>query len=70
MVEKVKEKAASGESVVCVRDITDIRFGRLVPKSIQYTKNNKRYWLCQCDCGQQTVVRQDQITTGKSTSCC
>ncbi len=52
-----------------MRDISNIRFGRLVPKSIQYTKNNKRYWLCQCDCGQQTVVRQDQITIGKTTSC-
>lgn len=55
-------------------DLTGSRFGRLVvirrgedyvsPKG--YVAVN---WVCQCDCGNQTVVRGCNLKSGASTSC-
>lgn len=52
-----------------VRDISGQRFGRLVVKALDHTANHKRFWQCTCDCGKVTIVRQDQLTTGKTMSC-
>ena len=52
-----------------MRDISSQRFGRLVVKTLDHTANHKRYWICTCDCGKVVVVRQDQLTTGKTMSC-
>jgi hypothetical protein len=29
----------------------------------------RRHWLCQCRCGQQRVVREDNLRQGMTTSC-
>ena len=52
-----------------MRDISAQRFGRLVAISVNHSRNHKRYWKCLCDCGQMVIVRQDQLTTGKTKSC-
>lgn len=30
---------------------------------------NKKYWVCQCDCGAEIEVRSDSLTSGKTQSC-
>lgn len=52
-----------------MKDISGERFCRLTAISINKTVNHKRYWNCLCDCGGTAVVRQDQLTTGKTRSC-
>lgn len=51
-------------------DLTGQRFGRLV--AIRYTRNNhndKRLWLCRCDCGNEVEVISSHLSTGKTNSC-
>ena len=31
--------------------------------------NNKKYYLCKCDCGNEKVIRSDSFVTGKTKSC-
>ena len=54
-------------------DITNERFGKLL--AIQYvgkdekSKDKYRLWLCQCDCGQQKIVRYRDLVRKHTTSC-
>ena len=52
---------------MAAKNITGLRFGRLV--AINPTeKRSKRgvvYWLCKCDCGNEVVVRRDNLRNGK-----
>ena len=55
-------------------DIIGLRFGRWVvigfhakPSRIKPTHNS--LWLCQCDCGNQSVVDSTNLKLGKSKSC-
>lgn len=52
-----------------MKDISGKRFGRLLAMEYDHSANHKRFWRCACDCGKVTVIRQDQITTGKTRSC-
>lgn len=52
-----------------MRDISNQRFGRLVALSVHHSENHRRYWLCICDCGEKAVVRQSQLTAGRTKSC-
>lgn len=47
------------------KDITNHRFGNLVAK--EYIKGGK--WLCQCDCGNTTVVDTRMLNSGHTRSC-
>ena len=46
-------------------DITDQPFGRLVAK--EYV--GKSRWRCECECGNEKVVRSAHLRSGKTTSC-
>lgn len=54
-----------------VLDLINKRFGKLVVKE----KSDKRdkwgnvYWLCECDCGNEKVVRGRCLTCGETKSC-
>jgi hypothetical protein len=52
-------------------DITGKRFGRLTVISIaeRGTKHKKIKWLCQCDCGKQTITTADMMRSGRTKSC-
>ena len=52
------------------RDITGQRYGQLT--AIAYagsTKEGRAKWLCECDCGNKTIVPLSSLTTGNTTSC-
>jgi len=51
-------------------DITNYRFGRLVALSKdKRTKYGGYYWKCKCDCGKETVVLRNSLTSGATRSC-
>ena len=50
-------------------DLSGIKFGRLQVLSRSGTKGKHPIWLCQCDCGQITVVRGDHLRDGDTRSC-
>ena len=53
-----------------VIDLTGQRFVRLtVIERRESTKDGQATWLCQCDCGNQSVVTGGHLRTGHSTSC-
>ena len=48
------------------RDFTGEKFGKLtvikVSRTVRIGKNNIRFWLCRCECGKSTEVRQVALT--------
>ncbi len=56
------------------KDLTGQRFGRLtvvkrVDDHIQPSGKARAMWLCQCDCGNTTVIRSDALTDNGTKSC-
>ena len=49
-------------------DLTGKRFGKLVVISYHHS-NNATYWLCQCDCGNTTIVKTGSLNYGSTRSC-
>ena len=53
-------------------DLSEKRFGNLVVVSIapkHLWKSPSSYWICNCDCGKQTVVRGTHLTGDDVNSC-
>lgn len=51
-------------------DLTGQRFGRLtVISRAENTKDGKARWLCECDCGNKTIVTTDSLKSGHTYSC-
>ena len=51
-------------------DISGQRFGRLVAiRPVDMGINGKSYWLCNCDCGNETVVSIGNLRSGNTKSC-
>lgn len=54
-------------------NLTGQRYGRLVvlEEAEHYRQGwtAHRQWLCQCDCGNQKIVRQNNLTQGLTKSC-
>lgn len=40
-----------------------------VPKPSPYLTSNGRWYLCDCECGKQTIVEEYKIKAGKTKSC-
>lgn len=59
-----EERNLSGKMI----DISGMRFGRLVAM-FPVMSNNKKQWLCQCDCGNEVSVTYNSLTTGNAKSC-
>lgn len=55
------------------KDLTGMRFGRLVVVSFSHTKDgpgrNLHYWNCVCDCGNTKKVLSWHLSSGKIQSC-
>jgi hypothetical protein len=51
-------------------DITGKRFGRLVVREVATPKSVKPVkWLCDCDCGNSSVVASQELREGHTISC-
>lgn len=51
------------------KDLTGVRFGRLVAVRISGKVNRKNFWLCRCDCGRDVCVPVDKLTNKNTASC-
>ena len=63
---KDRMKAKKGKTTL---NLGGERFGRLVAKVRVGIRWNKALWLCQCDCGKESVVGSGQLRSGKTKSC-
>jgi hypothetical protein len=47
------------------------RFARLLALALHpdRAKNGAARWVCECDCGRETVVKADDLVQGKTQSC-
>lgn len=50
------------------KDLTGRQFGRLRVVSLDHA-TTKAFWLCQCECGNTSIVRGDMLTANHTTSC-
>lgn len=50
-------------------DLTGIRFRRLVVLRYAHTDKHQ-YWVCRCDCGNETVVASNQLKKANGTVSC
>lgn len=51
-------------------DMTGLRFGRLQVLGFSHMgPYGKSYWLCECDCGNETIVSRTHLLDGHVTSC-
>lgn len=52
------------------KNLIGIKFGKLNPiKLLDERKNNNRYWLCECECGNIKEIRASHLLKGHSKSC-
>ncbi|MBO3398543.1 hypothetical protein JJB71_13440 [Clostridium perfringens] len=45
------------------------RFGKLKVVKQSHSKNYRRYWECECDCGNKTIVTTSRLKNGHTKSC-
>lgn len=50
-------------------DIAGKRFNQLTVIEYAYTKNNKAFWLCRCDCGKEIYAPTCHLNSGHTKSC-
>lgn len=50
-----------------IKDISGMRFGKLV--AIRRDSNENRKWICNCDCGNTTSVTTSSLLIGNTKSC-
>lgn len=51
------------------KDLTGVKIAHLTALKFQEFKNRKTYWLYQCDCGNQKIIRSDQVGENDTQSC-
>ena len=54
-----------------IKDLTGLRFGKLIVKgrSGNKTKDGNPLWLCQCECGNTIETTKRRLITGNTSSC-
>lgn len=52
-----------------VKDLTGVRFGKLVAIKPCGKKYNRTVWLCKCDCGKEVEVVGTALSSGNTSSC-
>jgi len=54
---------------VPVRDVSGLRFGKLLVVGFSHMQSHKSMWNCKCDCGGLSIVSVSNLHTGHTTSC-
>lgn len=51
-------------------DLSGKKFNKLtVIERVKKGGTKRTYWLCVCDCGEKTIIRQDSLIKGRTKSC-
>lgn len=51
-------------------DLTGQKFGKLIViRESEIKKNNKRSWICRCECGTEKVITTSNLRNGNTKSC-
>ena len=50
-------------------DLTGQKFGRLTVVQFDHKENGRKYYLCQCDCGNFKIVSNHSLKSGNTKSC-
>ncbi len=50
-------------------DRTGMRYGAWLVISMAELRNDKRLWLCRCDCGREAKIPAGNLAAGKSSGC-
>jgi hypothetical protein len=59
----------NGKIPANTKEMSGKRFGMLVVKEKSHTAKKELFWLCICDCGEETKVRGTSLRSGNSRSC-
>lgn len=51
------------------RDLSGQRFERLTAIAATHHNGHSGYWICRCNCGNETIVRGDHLRSGRTRSC-
>ncbi len=51
------------------RDLTNMRFERLIARETVGKRGNYYYWRCECECGNEIITRGTNLTSGATKSC-
>jgi hypothetical protein len=62
----MKDKTKHSKNFI---NITGQVFNKLTIVSFSHVQNNKYYWLCKCECGNNKIVRSDSLKDGSVKSC-
>lgn len=52
-----------------IKDLENLKFGKLRVLSFEKIKNNRAIWLCECECGNKTLVTSKCLLNGNTKSC-
>ena len=73
IVSKNNLKTGNSTSCGCARrkdDLLGRRFGRLIVRRYDHVGNHGRtYYVCECDCGNESIVSRAHLLNGHVTSC-
>ena len=58
-----------GEAIPVQIDLAGQKFGRLAVLYATSKRERKGFWHCQCDCGNEINVTQDNLVYGNYRSC-
>ena len=67
----VKSCGCDQPDYTSIKDLTGLRFGKLVVlgKSENRTKDRNPLWRCRCDCGKELETTKSKLITGRVSSC-
>lgn len=51
------------------KNLEGMKFERLIVLALSERKSGYIYWICQCTCGNQTIVESSNLTSGRTQSC-
>jgi hypothetical protein len=52
-----------------IKDLTGLTFGELKVSKFSERKNNRTFWMCKCNCGNEKYIDGHHLTSGKQNSC-
>lgn len=64
-----KITACGCDSITGFKDLSGMRFGRLIVKERVGTKSRSPLWRCTCDCGKDTYATSRSLKSGRTQSC-